>query len=171
MQSGAGGAGAGCTVAALLLLAGCHHLPAMHRPSMHWPWHHPPAPPALPVHELDISSATLDPGSLRQYWKRNTLVVDLAKVSGSGSITLKPADGSAWPVRLALRVTPGAIGLLEVRADQRLSVPIAAASGAPIELELAPRMYTSKTAQMTVSWGPNSPPAPPEPPPGQPGAP
>ena len=87
-------------------------------------------------------------------------MVDLAAASGSGSITLKPAAGSAWPVRLAFRVTPGSVGLLSVRADQRLVIPITPAAGKPIELELAPRMYTSKTPQMLVSWGPNSPPVP-----------
>src|SRR5207249_5621468 len=64
-----------------------------------------------------------------QYWNRNTLVVDLAAASGSGSITLKPAAGSAWPVRLAFRVTPGSVGLLSVRGDQRLVIPITPAAG------------------------------------------
>ncbi|HEY0768180.1 MAG TPA: hypothetical protein VGD47_09520 [Steroidobacteraceae bacterium] len=139
----------------VLLAAGCSQLPAMH-----WPWHHRPAPAAAPVHELDISGAAGAPSSFPQYWKRNTLLVDLTGASGSGSITLKPADGAAWPPRLALRVTPGAFGLLEVRADQRLSLPITPAAGKPIDLELAPRMYTSKTRQMTVAWGPDSSPAP-----------
>src|SRR5207248_10289615 len=139
-------------------------LPAMHWPSMHWPWHHPPPPPAPPVHELDISAgagagAAVGSGgsgaasAYPQYWNRNTLVVDLAAASGSGSITLKPAAGSAWPVRLAFRVTPGSVGLLSVRADQRLVIPSTPAAGKPIELELAPRMYTSTTPQMLVSWG------------------
>ena len=155
MQSGTGGASAGRAGAAALVLlaAGCGHLPAMH-----WPWHQRPAPAAAPVHELDISSTAagvLD--SFPQYWKRNTLVIDLTTASGSGSITLKPAAGAAWPVRLAFRVTPGAIGALEVRAEQRLILPITPA-GKSTELELTPRMYTSGTPQMSVSWGPISPP-------------
>jgi hypothetical protein len=137
----------------VLLAAGCGHLPAMH-----WPWHQRPAPAAAPVHELDISSTAAGvPDSFPQYWKRNTLVIDLTTASGSGSITLKPAAGAAWPVRLAFRVTPGAIGALEVRAEQRLILPITAA-GKPTELELTPRMYTPRTPQMSVSWGPISPP-------------
>jgi hypothetical protein len=159
MRSGPGGASAGRAFAAVLVLlaAGCGHLPAMH-----WPWHpHPASAPApAPVHELDISAAAGDPGSFPQYWKRNTLVVDLTAASGSGSITLRPADGAAWPVRLAFRVRPGAIGVLEVRADQRLNLPITPAAGKPIELELAPRLYTSRTKQMSVTWGPGSSPAP-----------
>ena len=156
MRSGAGGASAGRAGAAALVLlaAGCGHLPAMH-----WPWHQRPAPAAAPVHELDISAAAGAPDSWRQYWRRNTLVVDLTAASGSGSITLKPASGAAWPVRLALRVTPGAIGVLEVRADQRLILPITPA-GKPTDLELTPRLYTSATKQMSVTWGPNSAPAP-----------
>src|SRR2546429_8356417 len=115
MRSGSGGASGGRAGAAALVLlaAGCGHLPAMH-----WPWHQRPAPPAAPVHELDISAAAGVADSFRQYWKRNALVVDLTAASGSGSITLQPASGAAWPVRLALRVTPGAIGILEVRADR-----------------------------------------------------
>jgi hypothetical protein len=157
MRSGPGGASAGRAFAAVLMLlaAGCGHLPAMH-----WPWHPRPAPAAAPVHELDISAAAGDSSSFPQYWKRNTLVVDLTAASGSGGITLRPADGAGWPVRLAFRVKPGAIGVLEVRADQRLNLPITAAAGKPIDLELAPRMYTSRTKQMSVIWGPISSPAP-----------
>src|ERR1700752_1646402 len=103
----------GVAVALLLSAGGCGHLPAMHWPSIHWPWHHRPTPAPAPVHELDISagagaSAASDAsGAYPQYWSRNPLVVDLSAASGSGSITLKPAAGSAWPVRLAFRVTPG----------------------------------------------------------------
>ena len=135
-----------------LLSGGCSHLPAVH-----WPWQHRAPPPESPVHELDISgSGSAD--SFAQHWKRNTLLVDLRSASGSGSIVLKPVVGGGWPMRLAFTVTPGAIGLLEVRADQHVTLPITPA-GPPIELELTPRVYTSKTAQMTVSWGPAVPPA------------
>ena len=124
-----------------LLAAGCH-----------WPWHrHPPAPPA-PVHELDISGAAAD--SYPQYWQRNTLLVDLSSASGSGSITLKPLAGTTWPVRLALRVTPGAIGTLEVRAAQRVSLPISPTAGKPIDLELNPGVFTPATPAIIVQWGP-----------------
>ena len=128
-----------------LAASGCSHLRGVH-----WPWQHAPAPPPAPVHELDISGSGAD--AFRQLWKRNTLVVDLRAASGAGSIVLKPVAGGAWPVRLAFTVTPGAIGVLEVRADQRVQLPITSA-GPPIDLELAPRIYSAKTAQMTVSWG------------------
>jgi hypothetical protein len=169
MRAGPGGAGghqaaaplaAAAALLALAALGGCSHLPAVHMPALHMPWHHHAPPPPAPVHELDITGAAGAPVEFPQYWKRNTLVVDLSAVSGSGAITLTPAAGSAWPVRLALRITPGSIGLLEVRADQRLSLPITPAAGKPVELELATRLYTSRTPRMSVTWGPASAPAP-----------
>jgi hypothetical protein len=129
-----------------LSAVGCSHL--------HWPWHHSPPPPPVPVHELDVGGAAAD--AFPQYWKRNTLLLDLSAASGSGSLTLKPAAGNTWPMRLAFRVTPGAIGMLEVHAAQRISLPVTPGSAKPIDLELAPGIYTSATAQMTVSWGPGS---------------
>jgi hypothetical protein len=127
-----------------LCCAGCGHL--------RWPWHHAPPPSPAPVHELDIAGATT--GTFRQYWQRNTLLVDLSAASGSGSITLKPTEGGSWPVRVAFRVTPGSIGVLEVRAAQHASLPIASGGSKPIDLELSPGIYTPTTPEMSVAWGP-----------------
>src|ERR1700680_1949685 len=107
MRSGPGGASAGRAAAAVLVLLAAGR---GHPPAMPLAWHQRPAPAAAPVHELDISAAAGVASSLPQYWKRNTLVVDLTAASGSGSITLKPADGAAWPVRLAFRGQPGGTG-------------------------------------------------------------
>jgi hypothetical protein len=138
--------GARVRCAALLVLGlsatGCGHL-----------WHHASAPPAAPVHELDIGGANAAE-AFPQYWKRNTLLVDLSAASGSGSITLKPVAGSSWPVRLAFRVTPGAIGVLEVHAAQRTALPIVVGSAQPVDLELTPGVYTPQTPEISVSWGP-----------------
>jgi hypothetical protein len=136
-------------LAAAGLIAGCGHL------SPHWPWQHRPAPAAAPVHELDISGA---PGAdaFAQNWKRNTLLIDLSAASGSGSITLKPVSGGGWPMRLAFRVTPGAIGVLEVRAAQRVSLPISSGGGKTVDLELPAGVYTLTSPQMKVSWGPDA---------------
>jgi hypothetical protein len=127
---------------ALLAAAACSH----------WPWRHQPAPPPVEVHELDVSgpSATTH---FPQYWTRNTLLVDLSSASGSGSIALQPVAGGSWPVRLALRVTRAAIGRLEVHGDQSVSLPITPGTGT-VDLELAPRLYSAHTQQLTVSWGP-----------------
>ena len=130
-------------VALAVLVSGCGH----------WPWHHRPPPAPQPVHELEISGAAAD--TFRQYWKRNTLLVDLSAASGSGSITLKPL-AAGWPVRLALRVTPGAFGVLEVHGAQRVSLPMASA-GPPVDLELSPGVYSAATSAVTVQWGPAAP--------------
>ena len=131
---------------ALVVVAGCSHL--------HWPWHHAPPPAPVPVHEVDLSGAGLE--GAPQYWKRNTLLIDLSAASGTGSITVKPVAGTSWPVRLAFRVTPGAIAVLEVRGAQRVSLPINPTAGAPIDLELSPEIYTPKTPQLMVSFGPSA---------------
>jgi hypothetical protein len=128
----------------------------------HMPWHHRPPPPPAPVHELDISAAgaAANTSAFPQYWKRNTLLVDLSAARGSGSIVLKPAAGTAWPVRIAFRVTPGAIGALEVRAAENTRLPINPSGSRPVDLELDPGIYTPQSEEMTVSWGPESAPAP-----------
>ena len=141
----------GAALALALCVAGCAH------------WHHRPPPPPAPVHELAIEGAGAE--AFPQYWKRNTLLIDLAAARGSGTLTLKPATAAGWPARLAFRVTPGAIGELEVHAAQRLILPISSAGAKPVDLELAAAVYTSATAQITVSWGPGNAPAPVQPPP------
>jgi hypothetical protein len=129
--------------------AGCSHL--------NWPWRHEPPPPPKPVQVLDVSGTGAS-AVLAQYWKRNTLVLDMSAASGSGSVTLRPpADG--WPVRLALRVTPGSLGELDVRGAQRVVLPIVPAAGKPVDLELPPAVYPPKTAEVTVAWGPSASPA------------
>ena len=57
------------------------------------------------------------------------------------------------PVRVALRVRPGAIDTLEVSGAQRLRLPITTAGAAPIDLELPPGVYTAKTPELTVRFG------------------
>jgi hypothetical protein len=128
---------------------GCSHLK--------WPWHHEPPPPPKPVHVLDVSGTGAS-AVLGQYWKRNTLILDMTAASGSGSLTLRPpADG--WPVRVALRVTPGALGELDVRGGERVVLPIMPGAGKPVDLELSPGVYSPKTTEVTVAWGPAASPA------------
>jgi hypothetical protein len=129
-----------------LVAAGCSHL--------HWPWHKQLPPPPQPVHVLDVGGSGAA-AVVAQYWKRNTLVVDLTAASGTGSITLRPpADG--WPVRVALRITPGAIGELDVRGAERVVLPVVPGTTRPVELELAPGIYTAKTPEIAVTWGPTA---------------
>ena len=132
-----------------VLLAGCGHMP-----TVRWPWS---ARPAAPLETADELVVTLEESttvaSFPQYWKRNTLVLDLQGVSGSGSVAVRPRTGTQWPVRLALRVMPGQVGTLEVQADQRVVLPITPDGSKPVDLELSPGVYTPKTAQIVVRWG------------------
>ena len=141
---------AACALGMLLLVGGCSFL--------YWPWHKivPPAPP--PVHELDVVGP--DGAAFTQRWKRNTLLLDMSAASGTGSVTLTPVAGSAWPVRIAVRVRPGAFAVLEVLGAQRLALPISPVGTAPVDLELPPGVYTPRTPQLALSWGPGSAPPP-----------
>lgn len=127
----------------LLALTACGHMP--------WSKRAPAAP--QPVNELAITGTDGAAASgFPQYWKRNTLVVDLQGASGVGGITLKPGAAGSWPVRIAFRVMPGSVGLLEVQADQRMLLPVAREGSKAVDLELVPGVYTPKTPQITVRW-------------------
>lgn len=134
----------------LLAAGGCSHLPHWPHWSPHWPWHHEPPPPPAPVHELDVSGSAAP----AQYWKRNTLLIDLSGVSGTGRIVLKPLPSKDWPVRLAVRVRPGSFGALEVRGAVREVLRIDSTAVSPLDLELPPAICTSTTPRLTLSWGP-----------------
>ncbi|MEJ1965994.1 MAG: hypothetical protein WDO56_32360 [Gammaproteobacteria bacterium] len=141
--------GMAATALCLLALTACGHLP----------WNKKPPAPPEPVHELVVSGADGTPAQgYPQYWKRNTLVVDLQAASGNGSITLKQGESAKWPVRLAFRVVPGTIGLLEVQADQRMLLPVASEGAKPVDLELVAGVYTGKTQKIVVRWEPARPP-------------
>jgi len=123
--------------------------------SIQLPWqHHSPSPGPSQADVLRITQMGA-PAAFPQYWKRNTLLVDLQSISGSGRIVLKPK--TEWPIRLALRVTPGSVGVLEVYSDQRSILPITPAGTQPVDLELDPSLYTLKTEQIAVTWRPASP--------------
>lgn len=145
------GSAAVLLTALVSLAVGCSHVP---RP--HWPWHRKPAEPPQAVHELLITAEDGSAAAFPQFWKRNTLVVDLQSASGSGSAVLKPREHTVWPVRIAFRVRPGQFETLEVRARQRVVLPIAPAGTGPVDLELDPGVFIMKTPQMTVLWGPGS---------------
>jgi hypothetical protein len=129
---------------ALLLLGGCARGPFAR--------HAAPAP--QPVDELTVEARAGSPPDIRQYWQRNTLVIDLRSVSGSGSVTLAPHPHATWPVRLSFRVVPGSIGELEVKGAQRAVFVVAGAAGPPLEFKLDPGVYTPRTPDITLAWGP-----------------
>lgn len=131
------------SVLALLVLSGCSSLP-----KLSWPFGKKSTPPPQPVVELSFEAAAYP-----QYWKRNTLVLDLQSAPSSGSSTFSPATPAGWPVRLALRVRPGAFAALEVQGDARSVLPVSAAATGPIDLELDPAIYQRTTPSITVRWG------------------
>jgi hypothetical protein len=121
----------------------------------HWPFraHELPAPVA--VHELTVVVAP-DAAMpiVLQFWERNTLVVDLQGVAASGALTLKPAEGRSWPVRLAFRAAPGRFEVLEVRGAQRVLLPVSGDRGATVvTLPLAPSVTGRATPELALHWG------------------
>ncbi len=120
----------------------------------HMPWSKHPVPAPENAHELqELAEDGTSTQAFPQYWQRNTLVVDLRGAAPAGKFTLKPRQGTTWPVRLAFRAMPGTLGIIEVRADQRMLIPVTEYGTKPIDLELAPGVYSAKSEQMTVKWG------------------
>lgn len=136
-------------VVAGVLMAGCSHFSGMR-----WPWTHKSPPPPVPVNELIVTTESGAAAAYPQYWKRNTLLVDLHDARQEGGLVLQPRAGEQWPVRLAFRVTAGSIGVLEIFGEQRMIMPVAREGGPPIDLELEPGVYTATTAQIRVHWSP-----------------
>jgi hypothetical protein len=135
--------------ALLTIAAGCSHMP-----HPHWPFHRKPVPPPEVVHELVITTPDGAEAAYPQYWKGNTLVVDLRLGGGQGNAILKPREHTFWPVRIAFRVMPGQFGALEVHANQRVVLPITTSGTKPVDLELAAGVFVMKSPQIDVSWGP-----------------
>ena len=77
--------------ALLTIAAGCSHMP-----HPHWPWHHKAEQPPEVVHELVITTPEGAEAAFPQYWKRNTLIVNMQSASGEGSIVLKPREHTVW---------------------------------------------------------------------------
>ncbi len=97
---------------------------SMHMPKI-WPFYKKPKPVPEAVHELDLVNADGTPASYPQYWKRNTLVIDLSGASGTGSVTARLPAETTWPVRVAVRVQPGSVQQIEVQGEERSVLPVA----------------------------------------------
>jgi hypothetical protein len=98
---------------------------SLHAPKI-WPFYKKPKPAPEVVHEVDLVNADGTPASFPQYWKRNTLVIDLSGASGSGSVTAKLPAETTWPVRVAVRGRPGSVQQIEGHAEERSVLPEAA---------------------------------------------
>jgi hypothetical protein len=149
------------------MAACCLALSACAMPKI-WPFYKKPKPVPEAVHELDLVNTDGSPASFAQYWKRNTLVIDLSAVSGMGGIAARLPDATPWPVRIAVRVRPGSVQQLEIQGEERNVLPVTTEGVEPIDLTLAPSVYRPTTAAIYISWGsmPTFAAAPPTPEPG-----
>jgi hypothetical protein len=134
--------------ACLVALSGCSTM------SKIWPFHRKPKPAPPAVHEFNLVNADGSAATYPQYWQRNTLVVDLSDASGSGAVTARLPDESTWPVRVAVRVRPGSMQQLEILGEERNVLAVSNDGVKPIDFEIAPTVYTPKTAAIYISWGP-----------------
>jgi len=132
----------------VLGVASCAHIP-----QLTWPWRARAAAPPRAVEVVAIRSEDGVPvRAFPQYWLRNTLLIDLSGAAPSGTIVLGRREKGTWPVRLAFRVRPAEIKMLEVSAAQRLLMPTSTEAGDQIELEVTPGVYARDTQSITVRW-------------------
>lgn len=142
----------GLLAAALQGLSGCASVTA------HLPWRHGAPPPPEVSRALTVAMPGGGALAWPQIWMRNDVVLDMSGVAPAGAAVVAPRTGLAWPVRVALRVVPGSIGVIDVRGAQRWVVPVPAAGATAVDLELPAGVYQPATRQLTVSWGPAMPP-------------
>jgi len=135
---------AGCA----LVLVGCTATP-----KWYWPFHKKAKPAPEAVHELDLVNADGSAASFPQYWKRNTLVIDLSGVSGTGAVTARLPAETTWPVRVAVRVQPGSVEQVEIQGEERNVMAVSREGTLPIDLEFAPSVYRPNTAAIYINWG------------------
>ena len=149
------------TLAVSLLAAGILGLAGCASVSAHLPWSHKAPPPPEVSTALTVATPEGTAITWPQFWLRNDVVLDMSGIAGTGAAVVAPRAGLGWPMRVALRVTPGTVGAIDVRGAQRWIVPVPAAGAASVDLELPPGVYQSTTRQITVNWGPAAaPPAP-----------
>jgi hypothetical protein len=137
-----------------LLAAACLALSACSTMSKMWPFHRKAKTGPVAVHELNLVNADGSEATYPQYWVRNTLVLDLSGIGGTGSVAARLADETTWPVRVAVRVRPGSVDQLEVLGEERDVLSVSRDGAKPIDITLAPSVYTPKTAAIYISWGP-----------------
>ena len=132
-----------------LVVTGCSSMPKIDL----WPFDKKQQPPPEVVHEVDLVNADGTPASYPQYWKRNTLLIDLSGVSGTGSVAARlPAD-TTWPVRVAVRVRPGSVEQVEVLGEERNVLAVSREGTLPIDLEFPSSVYRPNTGAIYISWG------------------
>jgi hypothetical protein len=127
-------------------------------PKSLWPFGSEPVEAPAPADEVVFDRIVSGPATpvFPQYWRRNTLVIDLQGIAGSGELRMRPRTAAGWPVRIAFRVAPGAVDRLEIRGEQRIVWPLDGGATAPIEFELPPGAYRATTPEIRLIWGPGS---------------
>jgi hypothetical protein len=121
----------------------------------HFPWTKRPEAPSGKADELVVTLGdSPNVATYPQFWQRNTLVLDLREITGSGSAVVQPRTGTKWPMRMAIRVRPGQVGSVEVSGEQRMVFSVTNEGMRTVDLELAPGVYTTSTHQLLVRWGP-----------------
>lgn len=138
----------------LILAACCLALGACGTMSKLWPFGKKVKPGPEAVQALELQNADGSPASYPQYWSRNALVIDLSGIGGSGSVAAKLPAETLWPVRVAVRVRPGSVQQIEIQGEERNVLAVSTDGTKPIDLELAPTVYTPQTAAIYISWGP-----------------
>jgi len=137
-------------VACSLVISACSSIRMPHV----WPFYKKPKPVPEAVLELNLANADGSTASFPQYWKRNTLVIDLSGVSGAGTFAARLPGETVWPVRMAVRVRPGSVGQIEIQGEKRTVLPVSNEGTSNIDLEIVPSVYTPRTAAIYISWGP-----------------
>ena len=138
-------------VALSLGLAAC----SSYKVQMGWPPISKKQKPVLEaVNELKLVNADGTPANFPQYWKRNTLIIDLSGIGAAGNFAAQLPESTTWPVRVGVRVRPGSVGQIEIVGEERNILPVATEGTLPIDLEFAPSVYTPRTAAIYISWGP-----------------
>jgi len=142
-------------VACCLTMSACQSL---RMPNI-WPFHKKAKPVPEAVNELNLVNADGSPANFPQYWKRNTLIIDLSGVGGAGmgatgAFAARLPEQTTWPVRVGVRVRPGSVAQIEIQGEERNVLSVATEGTQPIDLEFAPSVYTPNTAAIYISWGP-----------------
>lgn len=131
-----------------LALTACGHMGKL------WPFGKKAKAGPVPVNELQLVSSEGNPVDFPQYWSRNTLIIDLSGASGAGSIAARLPPDTTWPVRMAVRVFPRAVQQVEILGEERNVLPVTTDGSKGVEIEIAPSLYTPRTAALYISWGP-----------------
>jgi hypothetical protein len=135
-------------VAVSLSLSGCGTMSKM------WPFKKKEKPAPELVNEVELVNPDGTPASYPQYWSRNTLVIDLSGVGGTGNVAARLRESATWPVRVAVRVRPASVQQLEIRGEERNVLAVSADGTKLIDLEIAPDVYRPTTAAIYIAWGP-----------------